>query len=89
ADGFEETLEYSVSSTGTWHFAENDKYLVTQANDIRIVNISHPGLDDIFDMDSMFPENISESAEVLDFTYDEITLRVESTNDTYSCTRRQ
>ncbi|EGQ7854926.1 TPA: hypothetical protein I7765_21045 [Vibrio vulnificus] len=88
-DGLEETLEYSVASTGTWHFAENDKYLVMQANDIRIVNISHPGLDDIFDIGSMFPENISESAEVLDFTYDKITLRLESTSDTYSCARRQ
>lgn len=80
-------LEYSMSGDGGWHFSEEGKYLVTEANNVQVTNVSQTGFEDFIDIKSMFPVNVSVSTEILDFDGNKISLRVKSTGDTYSCNR--
>ncbi|WED23529.1 hypothetical protein L3Q72_20015 [Vibrio sp. JC009] len=80
-------IEYSVSSAGSWEFM--DKFLVVNTDEMKIVNISHPGVIGVPDLQELFATNTSESAEVIDFLYDKITLKSETTNVQYDCYRKE
>lgn len=76
---------YSITATADWEV--QDKYLVTTIDDVKIVNLSHPELDEILNLKDFFPENVSESAEILDISANRLILRSESDNSITQCTR--
>lgn len=80
-----EEFVYSISATGDWEV--QGKYLVMTADDVKIVNLSHPGLDDEFSLEKIFPENISESSEIIEISETKLVVRSESDNSISKCTR--
>lgn len=78
-------LEYIYSESGTWELDKN--FLVSSTTEIKLVNISHPGLDDVFNLGNTFPQNISESAEVLGVTDKVLVLKSESSGEIQTCTK--
>ncbi|MGE8504672.1 MAG: hypothetical protein ACN6P1_20850 [Pseudomonas sp.] len=84
ANGMPE-IEYSVAGTATWKI--QGKYLIQTMTDVKIVNVSHPGMDEIFNLQEMFPTNISESSEILKLTPTELVLDSESGAGLYTCSK--
>jgi hypothetical protein len=80
-----EEFVYSVTATADWYV--QGKYLVMTMDDVKIVNLSHPGLDDVFSLAELFPENVSESAEIVDLSATKLVLRSESDNSITECIR--
>ena len=78
-------LEYSVASSGTWEY--QDRYLIESLSEVKIINISHPGLDEIFNLEDMFPQNISESSEVVLLTESSLHIKPEGQEEVYACER--
>ncbi len=78
-------VEYSIAGTATWKI--QGKYLIQTMTDVKIVNISHPGLDELFNLQEMFPTNISESSEILKLTATELVLDSESGAGLYTCSK--
>lgn len=78
-------IEYSIASTDTWKI--QGKYLIQTMTDVKIVNVSHPEIDDVFNLQEMFPTNISESSEILKLTATELILDSESGLGLYTCSK--
>jgi hypothetical protein len=78
-------LEYSITYTADWEV--QGKYIVQKIDDLKIINTSHPGLDDEFKFGDFFPENLSESSEIIRISETKLVLRSESDNGIYKCTR--
>ncbi len=78
-------IQYSLAGTATWKL--NGKYLIQEATDIKLVNLTHPQLDSIIKMQDMFPSGMSDSSEIIKLTQNEMTLRSESTNEVYKCNK--
>jgi hypothetical protein len=80
-----EELEYSIAATSDWEV--QGKFLVMKVDDLKIVNLSHPGLDDVFSLEDIFPKGVSESAEIVDISATKLVLRSESDNSITQCSR--
>jgi len=78
-------VEYSLAGTATWKI--QGKYLIQTMTDIKIVNVSHPEVDEIFNLQEMFPTNVSESSEILKLTAAELVLDSESGTGLYTCSK--
>mgnify|MGYP000035269514 CR=1 FL=1 len=78
-------IEYSIAATGTWEII--DGYLVDTLTDIKVVNLTHPEFDSIFNLQDLFPTNISFSSEVIELTKSKLTLKSESDDSIYECER--
>ncbi len=79
-------IEYSVAGTATWEIL--DGFLVSTLTDIKIVNLSHPEFDEIFNLQEMFPTNVSDSSEIIELTKTKLTLKSESDGHIYMCGRQ-
>lgn len=79
-------IEYSMAGTATWEIL--DGFLVSTLTDIKIVNLSHPEFDEIFNLQEMFPTDISDSSEVIELTKSKLTLKSESDASIYECGRK-
>jgi hypothetical protein len=78
-------LEYSIATSSNWEFKNG--YLIETTNELKIVNVSHPEIDDVFNLESLFPQNISESSEILVLNDSMLTLKSEMDGSVYSCSR--
>ena len=78
-------IEYSIAATGTWEII--DGYLVDTLTDIKVVNLTHPEFDSIFNLQDLFPTNISFSSEVIELTKSKLTLKSETDDSIYECER--
>ena len=78
-------IQYSMAGTATWKLT--GKYLILEATDIKLVNLTHPQLESILKMQDMFPSGMSDSSEIMQLTENEMTLRSESTNEIYKCSK--
>lgn len=76
-------IKYSIAFKGVWEY--QDGYLIETSNEVKIVNISHPELDELLNPEGLFPESLSESTEVIMLTESSLTLKSEGDNVTYSC----
>lgn len=84
ADSFGE-VQYSISSSSSWKV--EGEYLIERTSEIKIVNTSHPGLDDIFNLEEMIPQNISESSKILVLTDSMLKMESEYDGGIYTCRR--
>lgn len=80
-----ETIEYSVSMSGSWKIRNG--YLITESTESKIVNMSHPELDEIFNLNDFIPQNLSESAKILKITKNKMSLMSETDGSVYHCSR--
>ena len=76
-------MEYSMAGSSHWEY-ENG-YLIETTTEIKLVNVSHPEFDEVFNLESMFPQNISESSEILVLNNSVLKLKSESDGTVYSC----
>ena len=79
-------IEYSYSDSSKWEI--RGKYIISKSEEIKIVNLSHPGLDDIINLGDLLPQRISDSEEILRITKAEISLKSESDGEIYNCSRK-
>lgn len=80
-------IEYSLAGSATWDI--NGDYLVTTLDDMKIVNLSHPELDKIMNLQDMFPKNLSESSKILELSTSKLSLKSESDGTVYHCTKKR
>lgn len=78
-------INYSMAGTATWEIL--DGFLVSTLTYFKIVNLSHPEFDEIFNLQEMFPTNISDSSEIIELTKSKLTLKSESSAQVYACVR--
>ncbi|MDN3391937.1 hypothetical protein [Pseudoalteromonas sp. APC 3691] len=79
-------IEYSLAGSATWNI--DNGYLVTTLDDIKVVNLSHPELDKIINLQDMFPKNLSESSKILELSTSKLSLKSESDGTVYHCTKK-
>lgn len=78
-------LTYSMTTSGTWEIV--DGFLAHTTNELKLVNISHPGLDDIINLTDMFPQTVSDSSKILVLNDQRLELLSESTGIISQCDR--
>lgn len=76
-------IEYSVMTSANWEYKNG--YLIETSTEIKLVNISHPGFDEVFNLESVLPQNINESSEVLVLNNTLLTLKSEIDGTVVSC----
>ncbi|PKF56408.1 hypothetical protein CW748_10675 [Alteromonadales bacterium alter-6D02] len=76
-------MEYSMAASTNWEYQNG--YLIETSTEIKLVNLSHPEFDEVLNLESLFPQNISESSEVLVLNNTLLTLKSESDGTVYSC----
>ncbi|WP_427982227.1 hypothetical protein [Agarivorans sp.] len=82
-DGLE--VKYSVTGSGVWQLKNG--YLIETSEEIKVVNLSHPRLDKILDMESLFPQNVSESSKVLQLNKSFLKVKSETNGTVIGCKR--
>lgn len=80
------TLEYDYFGTGTWEI--NNKKLVEILEDIKLTNISHPYMDQSFNMTDMFPKNISASSSIISLSQSSMTLKEDTEGVVFTCSKK-
>ncbi|PNH81247.1 hypothetical protein [Vibrio diazotrophicus] len=78
-------VTYSIVGSSTWEVQNG--YLITTLEDIKFVNLSHPELDKLINLNDMFPKNISDSEEVVELSDTRLLLKSESDGTLYQCQR--
>ncbi|QYJ93656.1 hypothetical protein [Shewanella spartinae] len=78
-------MEYSFAGSSDWELKGG--YLIETSTEIKLVNISHPEFDKEFNLESLFPQNISESSKILVLNRKLLKLKSETDGTEYSCTR--
>lgn len=79
-------ISYSIAGTSTWDLI--DGFLVSTSTDIKIVNLTHPEFDEVFNLQEMFPTNVSDSSEIIHLSKNKLTLKSEGDNIIYQCQRK-
>lgn len=78
-------MEYSIADSSTWEI--NNGYLIETTTEIKVVNISHPEFDEFLNLESMFPQNLSESSEILVLNDSILKTKSESDGSIISCNK--
>jgi len=78
-------MEYSIADSSSWEIVNG--YLIKITAEIKLVNISHPGFDELLNLESMFPQNISESSEILFLNNSLLKVKSETNGTVYSCNK--
>lgn len=78
-------MEYSIADSSNWEL--NNGYLIETTTEIKLVNISHPEFDDLLNLESMFPQNLSESSEILVLNDSLLKTKSESDGTIISCNK--
>lgn len=78
-------IEYSMATSANWEYQNG--YLIETSTEIKLVNLSHPKFDELLNLESLMPQNISESSEVLVLNNTLLMLKSESDGIVYSCDR--
>jgi hypothetical protein len=78
-------MEYSIASSANWEYQNG--YLIETSTEIKLVKLSHPEFDDVFNLESKFPQEISESSEVLVLNNTLLTRKSESDGTVSSCAK--
>lgn len=80
------TLEYDYFGTGTWEI--DNKKLVEILEDIKLTNISHPYMDQLFNMTDMFPKNISAYSSIISLSQSNMTLKDDTEGVIFTCSKK-
>ena len=79
------TINYSISVTGSWKVI--DGYLIQEYGDFKVINLTDPKIDKIFNLKDMLPSGMSDSSKIVQLTEKSITLKSESEGIQYICDR--
>jgi len=78
-------MEYSISDSSNWEL--KDGYLIEMTEEIKLVNLSHPEFDEVLNLESMFPQNISESSKILVLNDSLLKVKSETEGTVMSCNK--
>ena len=78
-------LEYVLADSGTWEVI--DEKLVTTSEDMKIKNVSHPGIEELFDINDLFPKNMSGAYSILELSSEKLVLKFDRNTPEMSCMR--
>ncbi|MBW3198129.1 hypothetical protein [Marinobacter nauticus] len=78
-------LEYVLADSGTWEVL--DGKFVSTSEDFRIKNVSHPGIEEFFDINEVFPKNMSGSATILELSEEKMVLKIDRNTPEMNCIR--
>jgi len=76
-------MEYSIASSAQWEVKGG--YLIETADEIKLANVSHPEFDKILNLESMFPQKVSESYEILTLSSSILKIKSETDGSIISC----
>lgn len=85
AEGEYVELKYWFGSFGTWK-AEDGELLVA-SEDLRLTILSHPGIEEVFDLNDSLPESMAGPASIIELTDDNLVLSVDSNLPSVMCVR--
>ncbi|WP_309043758.1 hypothetical protein [Marinobacter sediminicola] len=72
---YEDKIVYSVATSDSWQVVDGNLLFTT--HDARIKNISHPGMDDILNIEELFPEDVSTASRIQELTGDRLVFHVD------------
>jgi hypothetical protein len=78
-------LEYVLADSGTWEVL--DEKLVMTSEDIKIKNVSHPGIEELFDINDLFPKNMSGAYSILELSSEKLVLKIDRKTPEMNCIR--
>ena len=78
-------MEYSLSNHATW--AVKADSLILSSVGFKLVNRSHPELDQLLNLQSMFAQTVRESSTILELTPSTLIARSDSYGGVYSCAK--
>lgn len=78
-------VTYAITGSSSWEVSNG--YLITTLEDAKFTNLTHPDLDKVFNLNEMFPKNISNSEEIIELSDTKLTLKSESNGHISSCQR--
>lgn len=79
-------ITYSVVANGTWEINRN--FLISTYTNLKFVNLTHPELDKIINLQDFFPENVSDSAEIIELSDNILSVKSESNGQRIHCTKK-
>tara|TARA_R110001583_G_scaffold22377_7_gene84012 strand:+ start:10254 stop:10748 length:495 start_codon:yes stop_codon:yes gene_type:complete len=79
-------LDYQLSDNSTWKI-DNDE-IIYASNDLKLINVSHPELAKIINLEKLMPETINESSKILLLTKTKLEVQAKVDNKIYSCTKQ-
>jgi len=78
-------MKYSMADSSVWELKNG--YLIEITEEIRMVSLSDSALDEVFDFESMFPQNISESSKILVLNDSLLKVKSETEGTVVSCNK--
>ncbi|MGO2339942.1 MAG: hypothetical protein ACTH5M_05005 [Psychrobacter sp.] len=80
------TLEYYYSGTGTWEIKNKKLFEITE--DMKIKNISHPYMDESFNLTDIFPQNMTDSSTIISLSKSSVVLKDDTDGEVYTCSKK-
>ena len=76
-------LKYKEVDTALWSLKGNQLQFVS--NNIQFINVSHPELEQLLNLQQLFPKRVNESVKVLGLSKKYIKIQSQQHNDVYTC----
>ena len=76
-------LKYKEVDTALWSLEGNQLKFVS--NNIQFINVSHPELEQLLNLQQLFPKRVNESVKVLGLSKKYIKIQSQQHNDVYTC----
>ncbi|MCD1649106.1 hypothetical protein [Marinobacter adhaerens] len=78
-------LKYWFGSFGTWKAEDGELLLASE--DLRLTILSHPGIEEVFDLNDSLPQSMAGPASIIELTEDNLVLSVDSNLPPVMCVR--
>ena len=78
-------MEYSLSNSSTWEVSTGS--LILSSTKFKLINRSHPELDSILNLESLFTQNIQESSTILELSSSRFVAQSDSYGGVFSCSK--
>lgn len=80
-------LEYHLSDVSTWDITGNT--LILSSTQIKSVNVSHPELDKLLNLNKLIPNKVDESAEILTLTKNRLMVKYHFNEQVITCSKNR
>ena len=80
------SIDYNLAGTGSWNVKNGKLYQTIE--DIKIVNLTAPEFDSVFNLEEMFPKNISESSTITSIDNKHITVKSDIDGTELTCSKK-
>lgn len=78
-------LEFRATDNSTWKIKNGS--LIMSSTEMKFVNVSHPELDSLLNLEQILPTKINESAQILELTKTTIKVKADLNGGIYTCSK--